>query len=57
MTWAEKDRDSQEQPDDSPFGDFLKLEGTLGMVQRLHLGSCKSISTKREISESDREEG
>ena len=33
------------------------VEGTLGMAQWQHLGSCKSIRTERERNESDREEG
>ena len=33
------------------------MEGTVGMAQRQHLGSCKSIWTERERNESDREEG
>ena len=33
------------------------MEGVLGMAQRLHLGSRKSIWTERKWSESDREEG
>ena len=32
------------------------VEGTLGMTQRQHLGSCKSIRTKKRRSESDRED-
>ena len=33
------------------------MEGTLGMAQRQHLGSCKSIRMERERSERDKEEG
>ena len=33
MTWAEKDRDSQEQPGDSPFGDSLKHGRYLGQLR------------------------
>ena len=57
MTWSEKERNSQEQLGDSPFGDSLKHGSTLGMAQRQHLGSYKSIQTERERSESDRDGG
>ena len=57
--WAEKDRDSQEQPGNLTHHLAIpwNMEGTLGMAQRQHLGSYKSIQTKRERNESDREEG
>ena len=51
-----KERDFWEQPGDSLVIPW-NVEGTLGMAQRQHLGSCKSIRIEKERSESDREEG
>ena len=53
---TQADRHSWEPPGDSLVIPW-NMEGTLGMAQRQHIGSCKSIQTERGRSESDREEG